>query len=125
MNTEEANERARALAEAARRAGDKMALEVYDEPPVSTRDEIEELERMIEEDEEILSYAHDLRVACSVRASNLFALISCEGGVGDDGIDLMTYRIAERDLLDLESVVKRKKAIEELELERLRKEAGK
>jgi len=125
MNTEEANERARVLAEAARRAGDKMALEVFDEPPVSTQDEIEELKRMIKEDEEILSYAHDLYVVCSVRSSNLSNLINCEGGVGQDGLDRMVYHIAERDLHDLEMVVKREKAHAELELERLRKEAGK
>ena len=124
MNTGEAEELALVLAEATRRAQDNMAGEVLDTGPVTVKDQIEELRRMVEEDEEILSYAHDLRVACSVRASNLSALISEEGGVGQDGLDLMTYRLAERDLHDLESVVKRKKASEEREIERLRKEAG-
>ena len=91
---------------------------------MNNAERIERLERLIEEDVEILSFVHDLGVFCSVRSMKLSNLINRKGGNARDCLTYMVYETAERDLHDLEMVVKREKEAAERKLAEL-KEAGK
>ena len=51
---------------------------------MNNAERIERLERLIEEDVEILSFVHDLGVFCSVRSMKLSNLINRKGGNARD-----------------------------------------